>query len=90
MLIHQCYHWLHLLFLGVFNTNLLQKYIFYTNLDLFCRVLIIFVSINEYDNISSFHKDLIEIKLNGKWGIINANGKIIIPVKYDKIYLIGQ
>ncbi|WP_148467978.1 WG repeat-containing protein [Alistipes sp.] len=63
------------------------KYIFYTNLDLFCRVLIIFVSIKEYDNISSFHKDLIEIKLNGKWGIINSKGEIVVPAKYDKTIL---
>ena len=83
MLIHQCCHWLHLLFLGVFNTNLLQN----TYLDLFCRVLIIFVSIKEYDNISSFHKDLIEIKLNGKWGIINSKGEIVVPAKYDKTIL---
>ncbi|OBQ23228.1 MAG: hypothetical protein AN486_00015 [Anabaena sp. AL93] len=34
---------------------------------------------------SSFSEGLAAIKLNGKWGFINQNGKLVIPYQFDEI-----
>lgn len=30
-----------------------------------------------------FTADVVEVCLNGKWGIIDLNGQVIVPIKYD-------
>ncbi|MDR1679717.1 MAG: WG repeat-containing protein [Prevotellaceae bacterium] len=42
-------------------------------------------SLAQYDNSISFYNGYAAIKLNGKWGFININGKEITPLKYDEV-----
>jgi len=39
----------------------------------------------EYDQVLNFIRGFALVKLNNKWGIINENGKEIIPPKYDDV-----
>ena len=36
-----------------------------------------------YDECGSENSDLLAVKKDGKWGYVNAKGKIVIPLKYD-------
>lgn len=38
-----------------------------------------------YDVAYYFEDGLAEVKLNGKWGMINKNGQVVISIKYDEI-----
>ncbi|MDZ4787087.1 MAG: WG repeat-containing protein [bacterium] len=39
-----------------------------------------------YDWVSEFKNGVAQVKLNGKWGLIDKNGKILITPKYSEIY----
>jgi len=39
----------------------------------------------QYDYVRLFQDDLARVRQNGKWGVIQADGKMIIPCRYDKI-----
>lgn len=38
-----------------------------------------------YEDGSIYYTDLIPVKLNGKWGVVDLKGKVVIPFEYDKI-----
>lgn len=40
---------------------------------------------SKYDYIGSFRNGLAKVKLNGKWGFINKEGKEAIPFQYDEV-----
>ena len=39
----------------------------------------------KYEDITELYGDLIALKLNGKWGILNTKNEVIQPFKYDRI-----
>lgn len=39
----------------------------------------------EYDSISDYHEGKAIFKLNGKYGILDENGEVLIEAKYDSI-----
>ncbi|MCK4668116.1 WG repeat-containing protein [Candidatus Dependentiae bacterium] len=39
----------------------------------------------QYDDVQINNYDFYSVKINGKWGIINSNGDILISLKYDGI-----
>ncbi|MBS9780027.1 MAG: WG repeat-containing protein [Moraxellaceae bacterium] len=41
----------------------------------------------QYDDFQKFEDNLAIIKKGDKWGVINKQNKIVIPIQYDKIYL---
>ena len=50
------------------------------------RIKLLASKINKkYDCLYSFHEGLAHVKLDGKWGFIDTNGKEIIPCKYDGV-----
>ena len=38
-----------------------------------------------YEVIGYWDDDLGIVRLNGKWGMINTEGKVVIPLKYDYV-----
>lgn len=38
---------------------------------------------NSFEEIGDFHNELARVKANGKWGYVNKNFKIIIPIEYE-------
>jgi len=38
-----------------------------------------------YENVTEIYTKTIQVQLDGKWGIANADGSIMIPCQYDKI-----
>jgi len=43
------------------------------------------VSRASYENVTAIYNQTIQVQQDGKWGIANASGTIIIPCRYDKI-----
>lgn len=43
------------------------------------------ISFGEYQEISGFNKGFAQVKQNGKYGIINEAGELVVPVEYDTI-----
>lgn len=41
---------------------------------------------NEYEYIEGFRYGYARIKKNGKWGIIDKTGKIVLPAEYESVY----
>lgn len=39
-----------------------------------------------YENVNYFRNGLFPVKLDGKWGVIEKNGNVVINFKYDLIY----
>lgn len=37
----------------------------------------------KYDDLDNFREGLAPVKLDGKWGYIDKQGKIVVPIKYD-------
>ena len=37
----------------------------------------------KYDFVTTFERDIAFVKLNDKWGLINARGEEITPIKHD-------
>ena len=44
----------------------------------------------EYDYDGIFGKGLARVSKDGKWGFVNKQGKVVIPIKYDLVYNIGN
>lgn len=42
--------------------------------------------VSKYDRLYGVSKDLAVVMQNNKWGIINATGKLMVPLKYDYIH----
>ena len=42
-----------------------------------------------YDDAGSFADNIIPVKLNGKWGYVDPNGKTVIPFSYDAAWNTG-
>lgn len=38
-----------------------------------------------YDYARDFSEGLVEVKQNGKYGIIDKTGKVVIPLMYDSV-----
>lgn len=38
---------------------------------------------NSFEEIGDFHHDMARVKVDGKWGYINKNFKIVIPIEYE-------
>ena len=38
-----------------------------------------------YEQAYGFSEEMAAVKLNGKWGFINAKGTIVVPCKYDEV-----
>lgn len=45
---------------------------------------------NKYDYVNPFYEGLASVKLNGKWGFVDAAGNEIIPLKYDNTEIFHQ
>ena len=43
------------------------------------------MSDGNYDNVSAFKNDYAIVEKNGKMGIVNGHGKLIVPVEYDYV-----
>ena len=48
--------------------------------------LIVLIVPCQYEQIDRFNRDAIGVKRNGKWGMINKQGKLVVPHKYDESY----
>ncbi|MDR0863502.1 MAG: WG repeat-containing protein [Candidatus Symbiothrix sp.] len=44
----------------------------------------------KYEFVRVFEYEVSRVKLNGKWGLINKEGKEIVPAIYDNIYAFGK
>lgn len=40
----------------------------------------------KYDFVGEYHEGLAKVSQNDKWGFIDKNGKVIIPLKYEKVF----
>lgn len=43
-------------------------------------------NILKYDNVSGFHAGVAIVERNGKFGVINTESKLIVPMDYDEIF----
>lgn len=46
--------------------------------------------LTSYDNMSISEGGLIEVRKNGKYGVLNKNGEIVVPIKYDLVHIKGN
>lgn len=62
------------------------------NFDILCYCfgLYVYAVGCDYVNISNNAKDVIPITANGKWGILNRNGEILVNAKYDRIQILDN
>lgn len=40
----------------------------------------------QYDFVGYFSEGLATVELNGKWGFVDQQGKIVIPLEYDAVW----
>jgi len=44
----------------------------------------------KYEDADDFHNGIAQVKLNGKWGVIDRDEKVVIPFKYDYMNSFGN
>jgi antitoxin component YwqK of YwqJK toxin-antitoxin module len=44
----------------------------------------------KYEDADDFHNGLAQVKLNGKWGVIDRDEKVVIPFRYDYMHSFGK
>jgi len=40
----------------------------------------------KYDEAGEFHKGLVKVELNNKWGYLNTLGEVVIAARYDMVW----
>src|SRR5690606_8155405 len=44
----------------------------------------------KYENADDFYNGLAQVKLNGKWGVIDRDEKVVIPFRYDHMHSFNE